>query len=421
MSYSIASIWAATAHPALELPVLKGDQSADVAIIGAGFTGLSAALALAEGGASVIVIDRQEPGFGASGRNGGQVIPGLKYDPDALDRMYGEATTAFAGRTADTAFSLIAKYGIDCDARRDGWIQATVKAAHLPAVEARMRQWQARGAPVEMLSATGMRQKTGSDIFVGGWLDRRAGRLHPLNYVQGLARAAVGKGVQVFARSEAVTLKRSGADWQVGIAGGGSIRAAHVIVATNGYSGPLWPALKASVVPASSFQVATAPLPGALLAEILPEGSPVSDTRRVGNYFRIGPGNRLMLGGRGHFGEAPTEADYAGVVQALHRNYPQVRALPIEFRWAGRVAMTADHLPHVHRPFDNLTMAVGYNGRGVALASALGTAIGENILDAAKRLPLRFTDIKPLPLHGLHPVYATMAIWYYKLRDALER
>ena len=193
-----------------------------------------------------------------------------------------------------------------------------------------------------------------------------------------------------------------------------------MIVATNGYSGPLFPELRASLVPAGSFQVATAPLPEVLLSRILPGRSVVSDTRRVGNYFRIGPENRLMMGARGTFTDTPADTAFARVTGDLHATFPETRDLPIAYRWTGRVAMTADHLPHVHQPLPGLVMAAGYNGRGVALSSALGTAIGAHLLDAARPLPFRFTDIRPLPVHALHPVYATLAIWYYRLRDALE-
>ena len=420
MSHTIPSLWAATAHPPLDLPAPKGDMRADVAIVGAGFTGLSAALRLAGGGASVIVLDTHAPGFGASGRNGGQIIPGIKIDPDEIDRVYGEATTDFAGKTAETTLALIETHGIDCDARQDGWIQGSVKKAHLRQIEQRAAQWQKRGADVAVLSRDEVRARTGSTIFEGGWLDGRAGRLHPLNYATGLAQAAVAAGADIRVGAAATRLSRQGQDWCLNLANGASVTAGQVIVATNGYSGPLFPELRASLVPAGSFQVATAPLPEALLARILPEGAVVSDTRRVGNYFRIGPENRLMMGGRGTFSDHPDDAAFARVTEDLNATFPETRDLPIAYRWTGRVAMTADHLPHVHQPMPGLIMAAGYNGRGVALSSALGTAIGGHILDSTQPLPFRFTDIRPLPLHALHPAYATLAIWYYRLRDALE-
>ncbi|WP_186400974.1 FAD-binding oxidoreductase [Stappia sp. P2PMeth1] len=420
MSHTIPSLWAATARPPLTLPPPEGDMRADVAIIGAGYTGLAAALSLSRGGASVIVLDTQAPGFGASGRNGGQVIPGIKIDPDEIDAVFGEATTDFVGKTAETTLALIEAEGIDCEASRDGWVQGSVKRAHLGLLERRGRQWQTRGADVDLLTRDEVRAHTGTAIFEGGWLDRRAGRLHPLNYATGLAQAALAQGADIRVGAAAIRLAREGQGWRVSLANGASVLAGQVIVATNGYSGPLFPKLRASLVPAGSFQVATAPLPDALLQRILPGRCVVSDTRRVGNYFRIGPENRLMMGGRGTFSDTPADAAYTRLIGNLHRTFPETRGLPIAYRWTGRVAMTADHLPHVHQPLPGLTMAAGYNGRGVALSSALGTAIGSHLLDGAQPLPFRFTDIRPLPAHALHPIYATLAIWYYRLRDALE-
>lgn len=421
MSQPAPSLWAATAAAAPETPPLEGSHRADVAIVGAGFTGLAAALRLAGGGASVIVAEAETPGFGASGRNGGQVIPGLKHDPDTLDALFGEATTEFAGCTADVVFELVDRHAIDCGLARKGWIQPAVRRSRLPELERRMREWRARGAPVEMLDAAAMAHRTGTDRFVGGWIDHRAGSLHPLDYVRGLLRAALAAGARVHGASRVVRLEKGEAGWIVATAGGARISAAQVIIATNGYSDGLWPGLKATVIPAGSFQVATAPLGAALLERILPERNTVSDNRRVGNYFRIAPGGRLMMGGRGNFSDTTAPGDYRGIEAALHAIFPDLAGVPIEFRWTGRIAMTRDHLPHVHQPFANLTIALGYNGRGVALATALGTAIADHLLDRRRPLPLKLTDIRPLPLHGLHPFYASAMVHYYRLRDALDR
>lgn len=422
MSHEISSIWAATASaPPVETPPLAGDHTADVAVIGAGGTGLSAAIALAEGGASVVVLDAEAPGFGGSGRNGGQVIPGLKYDPDELDRMFGEETTAFVGGAADATFALIERLGIACAARQGGWIQGSVKRDHLPALERRMAQWRKRGAPVEMLDAAAMSRLTGAAGYVGGWLDNRAGVLHPLDYATGLARAAIGLGVRVHGKSRATRLTRDGGRWSVETASGARVSAGQVVIGTNGYTDRLWPRLKATVVPASSFQVATAPIPEALRAGLISEGMAVSDTRRIANYLRLGPGGRMMIGGRGNFTDAPADRDYRRIEAALRAFFPQLAEVPVEFRWTGRIAMTEDHLPHLHTPAPGVTVALGYNGRGVALSTALGAAIGAHLLDPAKPLPLKASRIKALPVHDLHPVYATMVIWYYRLRDALER
>jgi glycine/D-amino acid oxidase-like deaminating enzyme len=192
------------------------------------------------------------------------------------------------------------------------------------------------------------------------------------------------------------------------------------VLATNGYSDELWPGLKQTIVPARSCQIATAPLPSDVLARILPGGEAVSDTRRIGNYFRLGPGGRLLMGGRGPFREPRGPRDYAFLREALEAFYPQVSAVPIEHYWSGRVAMTADHLPHLHEPAPGVIAALGYNGRGVALATSLGLAIGAHLIDRINPLPFLASRIKPLPLHGMHEMYGNWAIAYFRLRDAIE-
>lgn len=422
MEETLRSIWEATADNAPDSQLPEGDYAADVLVIGAGFTGLSCALQLAKRGASVIVADAVRPGFGASGRNGGQVIPGLKYDPDQLDKIYGEATTEFVGNTAKTAFDLIEEHNIACDVERTGWIQASVKNSHIPTLESRMRQWERRGAAVRMLDATAAQELSGSKRLVGGWLDERAGQLHPLNYARGLARVAQQAGCTLLAPATINSTKRVEGKWQATIkdAPGTVVKCDHIVVATNGYSGDLFPKLRRTVVPANSFQVATQPLSDAQLASVLSKRTPVSDSRRIGNYFRIGPGGRLMIGGRGTFSDPTSPDDFKDLIAQLHAFYPWTKSVPLEFFWYGKVAMTMDHLPHLHQPVENLTMAVGYNGRGVALATSMGKAIADHLFAPTNPLPLRFTDIKPLPFHDMHRAYATMAIWYYRLRDYLE-
>ncbi|MGF1610583.1 MAG: NAD(P)/FAD-dependent oxidoreductase, partial [Kiloniellales bacterium] len=188
------SLWAATARPAPDAPPLQGERRAEVAVVGAGFTGLSATLHLAESGADVVLLEAAEPGWGASGRNGGQVIPGFKLDPDELVARFGpecgERLAAFAGGTADLVFELIARHGIDCAAERSGWIQAVHAPARMILAERRVAQWSKRGVHAEVISAERIAQLTGTERYSGGWIDGRGGVLQPLGYARGLAEAA---------------------------------------------------------------------------------------------------------------------------------------------------------------------------------------------------------------------------------------
>ena len=416
------SLWAATARPAPATPPLDASCTADVAIVGAGFSGLAAALRLAGSGASVVVLEAGEPGWGASGRNGGQVIPGLKWDPDELVAMFGveagEDLVRVAGGSADTLFALVEQHAIDCDARRCGWIQPTFAGADNALAARRVEQWQRRGAPVALLDRETACRLVGSPIYKGGWIDGRAGSVQPLSYARGLARAAQAAGVLVCGGSRVTALARDGGRWNVTTAQGAVVSAAQVLVATNGYTDDLWPLLRQTVIAANSFQVATAVLPEALRRTVLPEGQVASDTRKLLLYYRADHDGRLVMGGRGPFREPTSADDFRHLESVIGLVFPQLKGTPCEFRWSGRVALTRDHLPHVHRPAPGLTLLLGYNGRGVGLATTLGTLVGAHLASPDDHpLPLPLTRIEPIPLHSLHRIYATAILQMYRLSD----
>ena len=416
------SLWVATARPAPATPPLDRSRQADVAIVGAGYSGLAAALQLAEAGASVIVLEAGEPGWGASGRNGGQVIPGLKFDPDELIAMFGpeagEHLVRVAGGAPDTLFALIARHGIDCGARQCGWIQPAFAPADVGVVTRRAEQWQRRGAPVAVLDRDGVRRLVGSPIYHGGLIDRRAGCVQPLSYSRGLARAAQKAGALVCGGSRVTALARDGGRWKVTTAHGPTVSAERVLLATNGYTDALWPRLRRTVIAANSFQVATARLPDALRRTVLPEGHVASDTRKLLLYYRCDHHGRLIMGGRGPFREPAGPRDYRHLERVIGLLFPQLKNTRCEFYWAGRVALTRDHVPHVHQPAPGLTVFLGYNGRGVAMATTLGTLVAKNLIAPSNNaLPFPITDIRPIPLHSLHRIYATSILQMYRLRD----
>ena len=418
------SLWAATAAPKPETPPLEGEVRAQVCIVGGGYTGLSAALHLAEAGAEVVLLEAAEPGWGASGRNGGQVIAGLKWDPDTIETCFGSERggrlIAFAGTAPDLVFDLIARHGIDCGAKRGGWIQGAHGAKAMATVESRAAQWARRGVAVDLLDRDAIALLTGSRGYVGGYVDPRGGHLQPLSYARGLARAALGAGAAIHGGAPARDLRRTDGGWRVGTPGG-AVTAERVLLCTNGYTDNLWPGLERSIIPAMSYQVATRPLSDNLRRAILPRGHVISDTRRLLAYFRLDPAGRLVLGGRGRFADSSDPALYGHLHARLSEMFPDLGEPGWEFHWAGRIALTLDHLPHLHEPAPGLLAALGYNGRGVALASAMGKALAGRASGApAEDLPLPLSPLRPIPLHRLRGPALSLAIAWKRMLDAWE-
>ncbi|ROO31539.1 MULTISPECIES: NAD(P)/FAD-dependent oxidoreductase [unclassified Pseudomonas] len=418
-----ASLWAATAAPAVQTPALAEDKQVDIAIVGAGYTGLVTALRLAEAGVDVCVLDAGEPGWGASGRNGGQVIPGLKFDPDQLHAKFGaaraEAMLDVAGCAADEVFSLVRRYAIDCDATQKGWIQPACSSAAMKVIEQRAGQWQRRGVQVELLDRTAVSQRIGTDNYLGGWVDPRAGSLHPLSYARGLAKAALGQGAMIHGHSRVTRLQRQPSGWTLSTVQGARVSAQRVLLATDGYTDDLWPGLRQTVVAANSFIIATRPLPSAIRKSILPGGEVCSDSRRLLLYFKLDAQGRLLLGGRGPFSEPSQPRDWAHLERSLAALFPQAAQVPVEYRWSGRVALTQSFLPHVHEPAPGLCVLLGYNGRGIALSTALGKHLAAKLSGATQAFPFPVMPLRRIPFHGLQRLYLAAGIGYYRLLDAL--
>lgn len=419
------SVWAATAPPAPETPPLRGAVSTDVLVVGGGFTGLSTALHLAQAGAQVCVLEAHAPGWGASGRNGGQVNPSLKHDPDELVRMLGDRAEPLIhaiGGSADLVFGLIEQHGIDCHPVRGGWMQVSYNDAAVPALHRRAEQWRRWGAPVAMLDRDEVARRTGSRMFRGGWLDARAGAVQPLAYTRGLARAALGAGARVHGDSSVVRLERQGGRWQATTAGGATVSADQVVLATNGYSDGLWPGLAQTVLAANSFIAATRPL-GAEADEILAGGETLSTAQRLLLYLRKDHQGRLLMGGRGLFPDPRGAGDFVHLERSLALLYPDLAPFEFEYRWGGRIAITRDFLPHVHQPAPGVTVALGYNGRGVAAATAMGRHLAGLLAggdEGRRAFPFPITGMSPIPLHGLQRFYISAGVAWYGLLDRME-
>lgn len=417
------SLWAATAPAAPATPPIAADATADVAVVGGGYSGLSTALHLAERGTSVVLLEAHEPGWGASGRNGGMVIPGLKYDPREIMEKFGpeagERLVRFMAGTADLVFDLIARHGMDVPHRRGGWIQGAHAPAALDQVHQRAQDWERHGVKgIRVIDKAEADRLIGNERYHGGWIDPRAGAVQPLAYSRGLAAAAIKAGARVHGNSPVTGLVRDGARWRVTTRQGAAVTADRVVLATNGYTGDLVPKLRSTIIAPNSYLVATAPLSHNVARSILPEGHIISDTRNLLLYFRLDHENRLMMGGRGPFREPAGDGDWGHLERIIYKMYPQIEGTPIAHRWCGRVAITRDFLPHLHEPQPGLLVDIGCMGRGVALKTALGKSIADYLATGARTaLPLAPVPVRPLPFHRFHRACLAAIVAWYRLID----
>ena len=411
-----------TAEPAAATPPLDGDIRADVAVVGGGFTGLSTALHLAEQGAQVVLLEAEEPGWGASGRNGGQVNPGLKHDPDTVERDFGQdlgrRMNALAGAAPQYLFDLIQRHGISCEARRNGTLRAATAPKHAAAVRVTVEQLRQRQAPVELLSGKELADMTGTDRYQVALFDPRGGDLNPLSYARGLARAAIEAGAAVHGRTRAMTLRRQGELWQV-TTPSGTVTAPQVVLATNGYTDDLWPALRRSVVPVFGAIAATAPLPDSVARAVMPSRAVLYESGAITVYYRVDGGGRLLIGGRGPQTEISSTAPLAHLLNYAHKLWPALKDVTWTHAWGGRLAMTQDSYSHWHEPAKGVMACLAYNGRGVAMATTMGALVAKRILDPAAPCDMPITDLKPIPLNGLWPLAVRGAILRGRISDFL--
>lgn len=415
------SLYAATARPAPPTPPLDGDRKASVAIVGGGFTGLSAALHLAEAGEDVVLLDANEPGWGASGRNGGQVNPGLKPDPDEVETAFGPELggrmVRFAWSAPDTLFDIVRRWKIECDARTGGTIRAATSQAHAEAIRRTAADCIRRGMAVELLDAQAIGAATGSDRYVTAMRDRRGGDVQPLDLARGLARAALQAGAAIHGGTRAISLKREGGAWQIATARG-TVSAGAVILGANGYTDDLWPGLRRSVVPVFSSIAASAPLPDALANQVMPSGSVLYESGAITVYLRRDRANRLLIGGRGPQRPIHDPAPVRYLTRYAARLWPVLHDIEWTHGWNGQLAMTRDHYPHVHEPAPGLFACLGYNGRGVALATAMGAEIARRVAGApADTLCMPTSPIAPIRFHGLWRAAVTAKVLEGRIRD----
>jgi glycine/D-amino acid oxidase-like deaminating enzyme len=422
------SLWAHVSPPGPELPELDGPQEAEVAVIGAGFTGLSTAIHLREMGVPVTVVEAAEPGWGASGRNNGQVIPTLsRHDPAALIARHGAAGERFVHvlrDSASTLFDLVRRHGIEAEAEQEGWIQPVHSPGRMKIAERRVKDWGSHGAPVELLDAARMREMLGSDAWFGGWWNRTGGHINPLMLARGMARTAVALGATVFARSPALSVEHREGRWLVTTARG-TLRARALVMATNAYTGEFAPKLAPNianeVVPVLSWQMATQPISHNIAATIIPGRQAMSDTHGELYFARWDARGRLVTGGAVAVPMNQAERLKPMVAARLQRLWPQIEEVAFDHVWSGYIGMTRDYFPKMHRIGPDGFAWAGCNGRAVALSVALGREFAHAVQGVPEdELGLPFTEPERLPFHALARRGAPLMLMLYRWRDARE-
>jgi len=335
---------------------------------------------------------------------------------------------ALAGAAPQYVFDLIRRYGIACEARQNGTLRAAIAPKHAAAVRVTAEQLQRRHAPVECLSGKALADMTGTDRYQVALFDRRGGDVNPLSYARGLARAAIAAGATVHGGTRAIGLTQAastgagslgtGAAWQVATPSG-TVTAQQVVLATNGYTDDLWPALRRSVVPVFGAIAATAPLPDSVARAVMPSRAVLYESGAITVYYRVDGGGRLLIGGRGPQTEISCTAPLSHLLNYAHKLWPALEGIAWTHAWGGRLAMTQDSYSHWHEPAKGVIACLAYNGRGVAMATTMGALIAKRILDPVAPCDMPITALKPIALHGLWPLAVRAAILRGRISDFL--
>ncbi|OYR16226.1 HI0933-like family protein [Brucella rhizosphaerae] len=404
--------------------VLTGVAQTEVAVIGGGIAGLAASIELSRRGRKVTVLEAAKVGYGASGRANGQVISALtRHGPNALRNIWpaeqAERFIELVKGAADKLYALADRYQIDCDLSRTGWLQPAHSPGRFKRVSALAAQWAEAGAPATAIAPDALAARLGTNAYHGGWEHRGGGHINPYAFTVGLARGAASEGVTIFEQSPALNLTRTSTGWRIKTPTG-DLHAEKVVLATAAHTGSLWPELRRSIVPVTSYQAATEPL-GDLANTILPGNEASSDTRFDLRYFRKDREGRLVSGGALAIQAGAPYRLPAMVEVRLRELFPDLLSGTVKTFWGGRIAMTVDRLPHLHKRDDGLYSWIGCNGRGLALSCAMADVVADAVCGVADdQLALRPT---PVPQVAFHPIVSRTARFilpYFRWQDGRE-
>lgn len=423
------ALWMATAVDAPVTETLREHTNCDVAIIGAGITGLNAALNLVNKGISVCVLDSEGLGFGASGRAGGQVNLGLNLGPKELIRKFGteqgERLIDLVINTPNNVFKNIRDNNLRCDPVQNGWIQGATTSSHLIMQQQLAEEYAEHGCQLDLLDKDAIADRAGTTRYAGGIFCDTAGSLQPLSYTRELAARSIEKGARIFTQSAVNGIRKSNNKnntngWTLTTAHG-QIESEQVLICTNGYTDNLIKGLKQKIVPVRSILMASEPLSDNLRSTVLPNQVTFVDKRRLILYFRYDRDGRLCVGDHGPMRDDFCAADFTGLKRRLLDVFPQLGDTRWDYHWGGRIAITKNSLPFIHQIAPGLTTAMGYNGRGVGMGTMVGIELAETVSSATAK-PSAFPVTRPrnFAMHKFHSAGVSMAIKWMALRDHLE-
>lgn len=417
----VASYYAASAGPLRERPTLTGTLRADVCVIGAGYTGLNAALDLAARGYQVVVLDAARIGWGASGRNGGQIVGGFTPDMATIEGWVGRDDARrlwnMCREAGDILRARIDTHAIDCDLRW-GYYHAALKPRHLRELAAMAEEWARYGYDGLRLvdRRHGSQALVDSPLYIGGMVDDRSGHLHPLKLAVGEARAAEAAGVRIFENSPAVRLEGTCVHTPAGC-----VQARRVALCANAYLGRLAPRLATKIMPVGSYIAATEPLGADLAAALIAEGRAVADCNFVLDYFRCSADHRLLFGGRAHYSGRDPDDIGAALRPRLEKVFPQLAGRRLDYGWGGMIGITLNRMPHFGRLGEGVYFAHGFSGHGVALTHLAGRLLAEAMAGDAERFDV-FARLRHRDFPGgrwLRRPALVLGMLYYRLRDLL--
>lgn len=419
-----SSYYAASANPSPERPALSGDHEIDICIVGAGYSGLSTGLHLVEKGYKVAIIEAARVGWGASGRNGGQIVNGLNASLQTIRKRYGADTATFVAGLVQEGGEIIREriktYNIQCDLK-EGNVFAAFTGAHMRDLEERVKLWESYGIKnQEMLDKDQLRRHINSDVYAGGVIDHSGGHMHPLNLALGEAAAFESLGGTIY-ENTVVTSVDTDAPRPVVRTRGGTMTCKTLVLCGNAYLGHVVPALESRVMPVSTQMLATEPLGDARAHDLLPTDVCVEDVRYILDYYRLSGDKRLIFGGGLVYGGTDPHDIKAKILPNLHKVFPQLKSVKIDYAWSGNFALSFSRVPQMGRLGDNTYFAHGYSGHGVTGSHTFGRILAEAINGDRTRFDV-FEKVPWFPFPGgrmFRVPYSVVGSWWYALRDRL--